>query len=821
MDFDKLNPIIALDGNCLLTRMGDLSIAYAIDLPEINTVSVSEFNNIHNSLKQMMLLLPENVVIHKQDIYKKSILESQRVFNGNDFWEESLISHFKDRPFLEHTSYLYFTLLDSVSFKRSVGSSLFFKQREIDKKVKDRLEGFHSSVRKAVASIKNAIHLRALEEVEFRKLIDYHLMGYSIVKAGTVFFKPDYQIGSKYYSIYGLDEDVNQKDGDIDLATINEQMSSEISNMYESYMSGFSSKYNEEHVLNSFMFLDNQSAIKKEIRSNSKKLNILQSSKDNSDIQAGRVSDFLKNVEKENAKIVRSHFNVTVWDSNKERLNEKEDSLLGVFGKAGIIPTEYGRLDYPYLYMANTPGCGGHLPKEYTFLSIMDIGLIYFNYESSAYQTSEKGIFYTNRTNSLPMRIDTFFEPYESKLIENRNYFVIAPSGGGKSFSSKSRLFQQYKMGFDQVVINIGGDDKLVKLINSVNEGDALYVEYVEGDTLPVNPFYVEGFIDNAKVEFLSNFIWLIWGGKDEIDNDSLSILNKILYIFYGVNQYDDTYHVGKGFKVVIDSKKMCVAEFYRYVKYNRKEIGEYFDNEVEMFNITSLLLNLEKFAIGSYSYLFENGKPMLADKRKYIEFELDKIKDHPFLFPIFSMLISDVTFNTMWNDEGEKDFFVDECWKILEKQGMAVLLKYLFKTIRKFDGGVGIAVQQITDLEKDPIIRGAILGNCDIKYVLNHKNVLGDIPLLKERLTLRESDIAMLLSIKNKTSPSYPGDRSRYTEQLLKMGSDFSKIVRVEVSPELAVIYDSEKKRLRKFNKIYKECNKDVRKTVMMYLAS
>ena len=78
-----------------------------------------------------------------------------------------------------------------------------------------------------------------------------------------------------------------------------------------------------------------------------------------------------------------------------------------------------------------------------------------------------------------------------------------------------------------------------------------------------------------------------------------------------------------------------------------------------------------------------------------------------------------------MWADEGYKDFFIDECWKILEKPGMALLLKYLYKTIRKFDGAVGIAVQQITDLVGDIVVEKAILGNCSIKYVLRHKNVL------------------------------------------------------------------------------------------------
>ena len=80
---------------------------------------------------------------------------------------------------------------------------------------------------------------------------------------------------------------------------------------------------------------------------------------------------------------------------------------------------------------------------------------------------------------------------------------------------------------------------------------------------------------------------------------------------------------------------------------------------------------------------------------------------------------------------------------------------------------------------------------------------------------------MAMLLSILNKTKPAFPGDKVRYTEQLIIMGSDFSKVVRNEVSPELAVIYDSEKKRLRKFNELYAANDCKIERTIEAYLSA
>ena len=624
-------------------------------------------------------------------------------------------------------------------------------------------------------------------------------------------------IGNKHFRIYGLDEDINQRDGDIDLAVINESNSSEISKMYNCYMSKFGFSFNCDHVLNSFIFYDNQEALKKELETNQSKAKAISSLNRGNEISNNRLSNFLSSVEIEGAKIVRSSFNLTLFDDNELALKEAEKSLQATFGKAGIVPTEYDYLDYPYIFISNTPGCGGHLPADYTFLTIADIAIIYTLLDGNSISfENEKGFVYSNRNNNIPFKLDTFFKPYETKIIDNRNYIVIAPSGGGKSFDSRSKIYQQYKLGFDQIVINIGGDDKMVRLINR-ESNDASYIKYEEGKTLPINPFYVENSITNDKIEFLITFIWLLWDGKQDIPGTTHSILNKVIGLFFEI---DLNLKNEAGDFILKGNKEYSLLSFYNYLNSNKEEIKTFYHNDTSLFDVNSLIINLEKFALGNYSNLFSQGKPSLFEKKKYVEFELDNIKDHPFLFTIFSMLISDITFNTMWTSDGYKDFFIDEAWKVLEKKdsGMALLLKYLYKTIRKFDGGVGIAIQQITDLSGNEIIESAILGNCAIKHIYNHKNVLDSIPKLKQKLSLKDSDVAQLLSIKNKQKADFPGDKIKYSEKLLILGSDFSKVVRIETSPELAVIFDSEKSRLKRFDELYKQSN-DIEVTVKQYL--
>lgn len=819
MDFEKINPIHCFDENIILTELGDISFCFKIELPEINTISISKYNTLHTSLLQMMLVLPDNVLIHRQDLFLSETFDSSLVFDINDdFFDNSISNHFNGRKYRNQSSYLYISFLDSLGFKRKLSGLKYFNKIADKKQFLTKIESYKTLVDKAIATISDDFVISKISENDLINLVDSHFNGYEPNKVSSPHFKPKMTIGNKHFRIYGLDEDINQRDGDIDLAVINESNSSEISKMYNCYMSKFGFSFNCDHVLNSFIFYDNQEALKKELETNQSKAKAISSLNRGNEISNNRLSNFLSSVEIEGAKIVRSSFNLTLFDDNELALKEAEKSLQATFGKAGIVPTEYDYLDYPYIFISNTPGCGGHLPADYTFLTIADIAIIYTLLDGNSISfENEKGFVYSNRNNNIPFKLDTFFKPYDTKIIDNRNYIVIAPSGGGKSFDSRSKIYQQYKLGFDQIVINIGGDDKMVRLINR-ESNDASYIKYEEGKTLPINPFYVENSITNDKIEFLITFIWLLWDGKQDIPGTTHSILNKVIGLFFEI---DLNLKNEAGDFILKGNKEYSLLSFYNYLNSNKEEIKTFYHNDTSLFDVNSLIINLEKFALGNYSNLFSQGKPSLFEKKKYVEFELDNIKDHPFLFTIFSMLISDITFNTMWTSDGYKDFFIDEAWKVLEKKdsGMALLLKYLYKTIRKFDGGVGIAIQQITDLSGNEIIESAILGNCAIKHIYNHKNVLDSIPKLKQKLSLKDSDVAQLLSIKNKQKADFPGDKIKYSEKLLILGSDFSKVVRIETSPELAVIFDSEKSRLKRFDELYHQSNNNIEETVKSYL--
>lgn len=815
--FAQFNKIAAIDGNVIKNKSKDVAVCYRIHLPEIFTMGEPEFDLIHSDFLKALMVLPEGTVLHKKDIFKQKIYNSENL-KTETYLQNSTAEHFKGRIYMSHDCILSFILPDIPTLRKNYDKlSILSKKNTVASM--DEIESFLNSVEQSISVINSSTLLKAvpLTEDEIYEIIldEYTLFKDEVgdyVSSGN-----DFRIGDNYIKIFSLRDDGQQKDGTLNNCVLDRKRSTDSSQFFRSYCYPLALDFKKDHIYNQFIFIEDQTKVKKQLELNSKRLGSsrLLSRKNRS--LADQNNIFLDSVEKDNVKIVRMHTNLVFWSDDKEELKNITNKVTGYYSQMDIIPYNNSHFDRDYIYLANHLGNGALLPVEETFLSYLDISLCYFTTETN-YKSDESGILFNDRISNVPLYIDVFHKPYETKEILNRNYIIVAPSGGGKSFLSKSKLRQNIENPVNNtVVLNVGGDDKLCRMYPE----DTLYFEYKEGQPLELNPFWVfNKQISTGKIEFLTEFIGLLWKTGEDLSNDEKSSLDKIIIKFYEIEDLSlDEIEADEDNRLykVKNFDNNSLPKFYNFIKENSSQIKE---ETFGLFNLDSLILNLEKYASGMYSSLFITGEPRTFESKKYVEFELDNIKDHPILFPIFGMIISDLVFNTMWKkDDTEKEFFVDEAWKVLEKKGMVNLLKYLFKTIRKFDGSVGIAIQQITDLLiLGEANEGAILGNMALKYILDHRDVLGDVPILQKKLSLSNADVSMLLSIKNNTKPTSI-DPLAYTEFLLKKGSSNAKILRLEVAKPCLAIYESDKKKLKTFNTLYSYHKKKMIPAINSYI--
>ena len=790
-------PVAAMEDNILLLNSGSIAICYKLEVPEIFTLHSDNINDIIDILsKRIYSNIPEDSVIHFQYDYINKVYDAKNIKNKT-FLEKSTVNYFKNRNYLEQTIYVYFILPKVASYKRNYGSFVIkYKNKEVNTKV-DKIKKFYKAIQRGVSNLSSHDYFNFIElsEMETENLIKSYFNFNNKVQTDIVLDKNGLKYGDKELHIYSLCDMEQQLDGKVPVAIVNTERSTDKSKFYRPFVSCFGLELGIEHRVNLIIYYDNQAYWKKELEQNISKLkgSALMGRQNFNNALINET--FLNGIEENNLKIVRYHFSVMFWESNKEKIKKIDSKISGYFDTLGLTP--YKPIEDSYLYLLGTfPGNADLMPVSETILSYDSYPFLYFNPEQN-YNSDKNGFIFNDRLTQLPILIDVFDKPYATKIIDNRNFLMIAPSGGGKSFLAKNILRQFVEQeNTKTVVINIGGDSKIAKTYHE----KSLYFLYEEGKALDVNPFYIfkdsiteKQFINTDKIEFLIDFIAILWKNGNKINNDERSVLNEIFIDFYKLKDNND-YIIDI---TLLEKEKMNIKGFYKYIVDHSKLYTN--DN---LINIDSLLINLKKYALGSYSNLFTQGSPAKSEGKTYIEFELDNIKDHPILFPIFGMLISDLTLNSIWKQDGSKKmFFIDEAWKVLEKKGMASLLKYLYKTIRKFDGGVGIAVQQITDIPDDEL-GGAIIGNSSIKYLLNHSNVMNDIPKLQERLSLTEKDISLLLSVRNNTKGKHP-----HSEFLLKMGNN-SKVLRLEVCKEAFVIYDSDKNSTNNFYNLFEKYN-------------
>ncbi len=114
--------------------------------------------------------------------------------------------------------------------------------------------------------------------------------------------------------------------------------------------------------------------------------------------------------------------------------------------------------------------------------------------------------------------------------INNRNKFVLGPSGSGKSFLMNNIIEQYLTYNYDVVIVDTGDSYS-----GTCKYKGGRYIQYTEEKPITMNPFLMDKKEFNIeKIEFLTNLIFLIWQGPDSsMSSAQKSILDNVLLSYY------------------------------------------------------------------------------------------------------------------------------------------------------------------------------------------------------------------------------------------------------------------------------------------------
>lgn len=221
---------------------------------------------------------------------------------------------------------------------------------------------------------------------------------------------------------------------------------------------------------------------------------------------------------------------------------------------------------------------------------------------------------------------------------------------------------------------------------------------------------------------------------------------------------------------------------FNTYYEFALERIPQIMAEKKIDFDIDDFAAILEQFYKGGeLEHTLNNDLDKSLFDEKFIVFEIDKIKNDPILFPIVVLIIMDVFLQKMRLKKGRKALIIEEAWKAISSPTMAGYIKYLYKTVRKFNGIAGVVTQELNDVIDSPIVKEAIINNSDVKILLDQSKFKDRYEDISAILGLTDVQRQQIFTV----NALPPKEGIPYHKEVWISRGQYSDVYSVEVPPE------------------------------------
>ncbi len=680
---EEILPILGVENDCILSKQGDVTIAYKVELPEIFTLSDQEYEAFHQSWIKAIKILPKHCVFHKQDWFIETKYEAN--FNKElQFLSRSSERFFNERPYLDHQCYILITKkTGNHKAATSLLSSLLRKNiiPEQSMNVQVLQEFFDSCGQferilsdSGFAQFKRLKEDSLLSQQKTHGLIEKYcslLETENDLAVKDITLREDFKIGDANCQLYTL-ADINDLPGLCGSRISFDKYSTDRTKFSIGFTSVLGQLLPCNHIYNQYIFIDDAQKTIKQLESKKLRLQSLSAYSRENAIARDAVNDFLNEAIGEQRQPIKAHFNIFVWTEEKERLKDLRNLVSSSLAQMDATPKQE-TAGAAQIWWAGVPGNEADFPMNDTFDTFTEQACCFLNLETNYRSSlSPVGLRLGDRLTGKPVHVDISDEPVTRGICTNRNKFILGPSGSGKSFFTNHMVRSYYEQGTHIVLVDVGHSYKgLCDLVKGY------YFTYSETNPIRFNPFYIsEGdTLDTEKKESIKTLLLALWKKDNEVYNRSeyVALSNALQLYFDKLEKNKNIFP--------------CFNSFYEFLKVDFVEVLKEDKVKEKDFDIGNFLYVLRPYYKGGeFDYLLNATENLELLHQRFIVFELDNIKDHPILFSVVTIIIMEVFISKMRKLKGvRKMILIEEAWKAIAKEGMAEYIKYLFKTVRKF----------------------------------------------------------------------------------------------------------------------------------------
>lgn len=646
-------PLLAVEHDCIISKDADITVAFRVELPELFTVTSAEYEAIHAAWGKAVKVLPDYSVIHKQDWFVKEHYKPQTDREDMSFLSRSFQRHFNERPYLNHTCFLYLTkttkerMRMQSSFSSLCRGNIIPKEVNRDTAVKfleavgqfERImndSGFITITRLTSDEITGTADTSGLIEKYFALSLD-DTTCLEDMELGA----DGLRIGAKSICLHTV-SDVEDLPGTVGTDMRYERLSTDRSDCRLSFAAPVGLLLSCDHVYNQYIFLDDSAENLRRFEKSARNMQSLSRYSRGNQINKEWIDKYLNEAHSFGLTSVRAHFNVMAWSDDAQELKHIRNDVGSQLALMECKP-RHNTVDAATLYWAAMPGNGGDFPAEESFYTFIEPALCFFTEETN-YRSSPSpfGVKLCDRVSGKPLHVDISDLPMKKGIISNRNRFVLGGSGSGKSFIMNHLTRQYWEQGTHVVIVDTGNSYQgLCEMVRRKTGGqDGVYFTYTEENPISFNPFYTDDYVfDVEKKDSIKTLLLTLWKSEDDrVTKTESGELGS------AVSSYIQ--------KIQADRSIMpCFNSFYEFMRdeYRRELDGREIKVSRQDFNIDNMLTTLRQYYRGGrFDFLLNSEANIDLLNKSFIVFEIDSIKENKELFPVVTIIIMEAFIKKM-----------------------------------------------------------------------------------------------------------------------------------------------------------------------------
>lgn len=426
-------PLLAVENGCIVSKEADVTVAFRVELPELFTVTSAEYEAIHSAWHKAIKVLPDYSIVHKQDFFIEEKYEPDTEKEDLSFLSRSFELHFNERPYMNHTCYLFLTKTTKTRSRQQSNFNTLCRGRLVPKEIEDKetVTKFLESVGQ-FERIMNDSGLVALTRLSADEITGTETSAgivekyFSLSQSDTTVLKDiglypeEMRIGDDILCLHTL-SDTEDLPGKVGTDSRYERLSIDRSDCRLSFAAPIGVLLTCNHIVNQYIFLDDHAENLKHFEQTARNMQSLSRYSRSNQINREWVEEYLNEAHSKGLVSVRCHCNVMAWSDDREKLKNVKNDVGSQLAQMECKP-RHNTVDVPTLFWAAIPGGEGDFPFEESFYTFIPQALCFFpeetNYRSSP---SPFGIKMVDRVTGKPLHLDISDLPMKKGIITNRN----------------------------------------------------------------------------------------------------------------------------------------------------------------------------------------------------------------------------------------------------------------------------------------------------------------------------------------------------------------------------------------------------------------